>query len=144
MANASPSGTNASGTPSTPNNSDAPPQDGLPARPAIKRARPQLSCTPCRQGKLKCNRVHPVCDQCIKRSREVACLYVPPPPRNKQTQNMRGRIRNLEGLVVNLMNQKSSSSQVSYSGSEPSTASQKEGDESPAARSAPPTGPRQE
>lgn len=57
---------------------------------------------------------------------------------------MRGRIRNLESLVVNLMNQKSSSSQVSYSRSEPSTASQKEGDESPAARSAPPAGPRQE
>jgi hypothetical protein len=31
---------------------------------------------------------------------------VPPPPRNKQAQNMRGRIRNLESLVVNLINQK--------------------------------------
>jgi hypothetical protein len=31
---------------------------------------------------------------------------VAPPPRNKQAQNMRGRIRNLESLVVNLISQK--------------------------------------
>lgn len=79
---------------------------GLLPRAPIKRARPQLSCTPCRQGKLKCNREHPVCDQCAKRSRHETCHYVPPPPRNKQAQNMRGRIRNLESLVVNLINQK--------------------------------------
>ena len=77
----------------------------LPRAP-IKRARPQLSCTPCRQGKLKCNREHPVCDQCVKRSKHEACQYVPPPPRNKQAQNMRGRIRNLESMVVSLINQK--------------------------------------
>ncbi|KAF2192492.1 hypothetical protein K469DRAFT_731017 [Zopfia rhizophila CBS 207.26] len=76
------------------------------SRPPIKRARAQLSCTPCRQGKLKCNREHPVCDQCTKRSRHNACQYVPPPSKNKQAQNMRGRIRNLENLVVNLINQK--------------------------------------
>ena len=84
------------------------PSTELLSRPPIKRARPQLSCTPCRQGKLKCNREHPVCDQCAKRSRQDACQYVPPPPRNKQAQNMRGRIRNLESLVVNLINQKAS------------------------------------
>ncbi|KAF2257511.1 hypothetical protein CC78DRAFT_483704 [Lojkania enalia] len=83
----------------------SPPADIL-GRAPIKRARPQLSCTPCRQGKLKCNREHPVCDQCAKRSRHDACKYVPPPPKNKQAQNMRGRIRNLESLVVNLINQK--------------------------------------
>ncbi|KAF2438752.1 hypothetical protein P171DRAFT_490801 [Karstenula rhodostoma CBS 690.94] len=75
-------------------------------RAPIKRARPQLSCTPCRQGKLKCNREQPVCDQCAKRSRHETCQYVPPPARNKQAQNMRGRIRNLESLVVNLIKQK--------------------------------------
>ncbi|PSN70365.1 hypothetical protein BS50DRAFT_488478 [Corynespora cassiicola Philippines] len=75
-------------------------------RAPIKRARPQLSCTPCRQGKLKCNREHPVCDQCAKRSKHDACHYVPPPPKNRQAQNMRGRIKNLESLVVNLINQK--------------------------------------
>ncbi|KAF2703937.1 hypothetical protein K504DRAFT_166951 [Pleomassaria siparia CBS 279.74] len=73
----------------------------------IKRVRPQLSCTPCRQGKLKCNREHPICDQCSRRARHDACHYVPPPARNKQAQNMRGRLKNLESLVVNLINQKS-------------------------------------
>jgi hypothetical protein len=76
----------------------------LPRAP-IKRARPQLSCTPCRQGKLKCDRANPVCDQCAKRSRHAECKYMPPPPKNKQAQNMRGRIRNLESLVVNLISQ---------------------------------------
>ncbi|KAK5174875.1 uncharacterized protein LTR77_000011 [Saxophila tyrrhenica] len=69
-----------------------------------KRARSQLSCTPCRQGKLKCNRVHePACDQCIKRNRESACVYLPPPVKHKPAQNVKGRIRQLESLVVDLM-----------------------------------------
>ncbi|WPG97364.1 Hypothetical protein R9X50_00013900 [Acrodontium crateriforme] len=72
-----------------------------------KRARSQLSCTPCRQGKLKCNRAHePACDQCIKRNRESACVFPPPPAKNnKPPQNVKGRIRQLENLVVDLMNQ---------------------------------------
>ncbi|KAK3696142.1 hypothetical protein LTR37_018113 [Vermiconidia calcicola] len=71
-----------------------------------KRARSQLSCTPCRQGKLKCNRQHePACDQCIKRNRESACIFVPPPAKHKPAQNVKGRIRQLETLVVDLMNQ---------------------------------------
>ncbi|KAF1952615.1 hypothetical protein CC80DRAFT_571747 [Byssothecium circinans] len=81
-------------------------------RAPIKRARPQLSCVPCRQGKLKCNREQPICDQCTKRSRHDVCQYVPPPPKNKQAQNMRGRIRNLESLVVNLINQKEQEQKV--------------------------------
>ncbi|EME87634.1 uncharacterized protein MYCFIDRAFT_28434, partial [Pseudocercospora fijiensis CIRAD86] len=71
-----------------------------------KRARSQLSCTPCRQGKLRCNRSHdPACDQCLKRDRQSACVYVPPPAKQKPTQNVKGRIRQLENLVVDLMNQ---------------------------------------
>lgn len=77
-----------------------------------KRARSQLSCTPCRQGKLKCNRQHPACDQCIKRSRETSCLYVPPPVKNKPAQNVKGRIRQLENLVVDLMTQSQQQKQV--------------------------------
>lgn len=74
-----------------------------------KRARSQLSCIPCRQGKLKCNRVHdPACDQCIKRNRESSCRYLPPPVKQKPTQNVKGRIRQLENLVVDLMNQQTS------------------------------------
>lgn len=71
-----------------------------------KRARSQLSCIPCRNGKLKCNRIHePACDQCIKRNREDACAWAPPPAKGKNTQNVKGRIRQLECLVVDLMNQ---------------------------------------
>ncbi|EME49238.1 hypothetical protein DOTSEDRAFT_118472, partial [Dothistroma septosporum NZE10] len=71
-----------------------------------RRARSQLSCIPCRQGKLKCNRSHdPACDQCIKRSRESSCVFVPPPVKQKPTQNVKGRIRQLEDLVVDLMKQ---------------------------------------
>ncbi|EKG18166.1 hypothetical protein MPH_04555 [Macrophomina phaseolina MS6] len=74
----------------------------------VTRVRPQLSCIPCRQGKLKCNRQHPACDQCVKRSRESHCNYVPPPPkdRTRKAKDMRGRIRHLESLVVDLMNGK--------------------------------------
>ncbi|KAK4978767.1 hypothetical protein LTR42_001267 [Elasticomyces elasticus] len=70
-----------------------------------KRARSQLSCAPCRTGKLKCNREKPHCDQCIKRTREGQCLYIPPPVKHKPVQNVKGRIRQLEELVVDLMNQ---------------------------------------
>lgn len=70
-----------------------------------KRARSQLSCVPCRTGKLKCNREKPACDQCIKRSRDSACAFVPAPVKHKPTQNVKGRIRQLENLVVDLMNQ---------------------------------------
>ncbi|KAK3067014.1 hypothetical protein LTR53_016358, partial [Teratosphaeriaceae sp. CCFEE 6253] len=70
-----------------------------------KRARSQLSCSPCRTGKLKCNREKPHCDQCIKRSREGQCIFVPPPVKHKPVQNVKGRIRQLEELVVDLMNQ---------------------------------------
>ena len=69
-----------------------------------KRARTQLSCTLCRQGKLKCNKSHPACDQCLKRSRGPSCVYLAPAARTKSTENVKGRIKNLERLVVDLMN----------------------------------------
>ncbi|KAK7520384.1 fungal-specific transcription factor domain-containing protein [Phyllosticta citriasiana] len=79
-----------------------------PPQSKVTRVRPQLSCIPCRKGKLKCNRAHPACDQCVKRSREPACNYVPPPPKEKgrKAKDMRSRIRHLEALVVDLMNGK--------------------------------------
>ncbi|KAF1983873.1 hypothetical protein K402DRAFT_423465 [Aulographum hederae CBS 113979] len=67
-----------------------------------QRARAQLSCIFCRQGKLKCNRGHP-CDQCIKRSRESSCNFVAPPSRKKPNQKMKDRIHHLESMVVDLM-----------------------------------------
>ncbi|KAM0722350.1 hypothetical protein Q7P37_001791 [Cladosporium fusiforme] len=69
-----------------------------------KRARTQLSCTPCRTGKLKCDRASP-CEPCIKRGREAACTYPPPPIKKPTNVNVKGRIRQLESLVVDLMNQ---------------------------------------
>ncbi|MCJ1312188.1 hypothetical protein MMC25_005862 [Agyrium rufum] len=72
--------------------------------PKQKRARTQYSCTLCRQGKLKCNKQHPVCDQCIKRSRESSCVYLAPVTRPKASENVKGRIKNLERLVIDLMN----------------------------------------
>jgi hypothetical protein len=74
-----------------------------------KRARSQLSCTACRHGKLRCNRAAP-CDQCIKRSKESACSYLPPAAKVKSPQDVKGRIQHLEQLVVDLMNSRSSNS----------------------------------
>lgn len=72
-----------------------------------KRARSQLSCTACRQGKLRCNRATP-CDQCTKRSKESACSYLPPKTKSKGPQDVKSRIHHLEQLVVDLMNSRSS------------------------------------
>lgn len=72
-----------------------------------KRARSQLSCTACRQGKLRCNRATP-CDQCIKRSKDSACSYLPPKTRSRGPQDVKSRIHHLEQLVVDLMNSRSS------------------------------------
>jgi len=72
-----------------------------------KRARSQLSCTACRHGKLRCNRAAP-CDQCIKRSKESACSYLPPAAKARAPQDVKGRIQHLEQLVVDLMNSRSS------------------------------------
>jgi hypothetical protein len=74
-------------------------------RQVQKRARPQLSCTFCRGGKLKCDRNQP-CNQCIKRSRDSQCSYLAPPPKkSKPNRNAKDRIAHLEELVVKLMNQ---------------------------------------
>ena len=67
-----------------------------------KRARTQLSCTPCRTGKLKCDRASP-CEPCVKRGRESQCNY-PPAPTKSKPANVKGRIRQLESLVLDLMN----------------------------------------
>ena len=71
---------------------------------AKRKARVQLSCTLCRQGKLKCNKGQPACDQCLKRSRGPSCVYRAPAVRHKSTENVKGRIKHLERLVVDLMN----------------------------------------
>ncbi|KAI9687720.1 MAG: hypothetical protein M1822_001800 [Bathelium mastoideum] len=90
--------------------SESSPEAGLPGSLSNsvpqKRNRIQLSCTLCRQAKLKCNRVRPACDQCIKRTRTEQCYYAPPPVRRQPPQDMRGRVRHLERLIVDLMQTK--------------------------------------
>ncbi|KAF1810208.1 hypothetical protein P152DRAFT_401661 [Eremomyces bilateralis CBS 781.70] len=87
--------------------------------PAQRRARSQLSCTACRQGKLRCDRSHP-CNQCIKRSRDTSCSYLAPPQKKKPNQNMRDRVKHLESLVVDLMSNMENKSPKSSDPSNPS------------------------
>jgi hypothetical protein len=82
-----------------------------------KRARTQLSCTPCRTGKLKCDRASP-CEPCLKRGRESQCKYPPAPAKTKPT-NVKGRIRQLESLVLDLMNQQKSAPSASETTTSP-------------------------
>ncbi|KAI9732209.1 MAG: hypothetical protein M1834_004306 [Cirrosporium novae-zelandiae] len=72
-----------------------------------RRNKPQMSCTSCRQRKLKCNR-HQPCENCTKRGLVSACTYVhnlPQPVRRPaNTINVQERIHHLEELVTALMN----------------------------------------
>ncbi|KAI5203037.1 hypothetical protein E4T38_05392 [Aureobasidium subglaciale] len=84
-------------------------RESIEAHMKQKRARSQLSCTACRQGKLRCNRATP-CDQCTKRGKEPSCSYLAPAAKSRSPQNVKGRIQHLEQLVVDLMNSRSSTS----------------------------------
>ncbi|KAL2831125.1 hypothetical protein BDW59DRAFT_140449 [Aspergillus cavernicola] len=67
------------------------------ARPPVRSV---LSCTFCRQKKLKCDRLRP-CASCVKRGLDCAYLN-PAPPRNfptRSTKHLNQRIRELEELV---------------------------------------------
>ncbi|KAL6812337.1 fungal-specific transcription factor domain-containing protein [Trichoderma camerunense] len=74
-----------------------------------RRFRPQLSCTYCRQKKLKCDRGHP-CDNCAKRNLSQSCQYATPTTRSRTAQTRRvayssdisERVRHLENLVLSL------------------------------------------
>lgn len=50
--------------------------DGSPDRRASKK-RKVLSCYPCRNRKMKCDRVYPVCGRCQKTGRDDQCHYDP-------------------------------------------------------------------
>ena len=78
-----------------------------------RRARKQLSCATCRQSKLKCNREQPACDQCLKRNRGAQCTYATPTISKKSRPNLRGRIRHLESLVVELRDARESQLTIS-------------------------------
>ncbi|KAK4225486.1 fungal-specific transcription factor domain-containing protein [Podospora fimiseda] len=70
--------------------------------PAHKRTRVLLSCAPCRFSKQKCDRQQP-CTNCIKKSREGQCTYVPKPEKVKPERSMAARLRRLEGMVREVM-----------------------------------------
>lgn len=75
----------------------------LPSVPPQKRSRVLLSCSPCRNSKLKCDRNQP-CSQCAKKERPEACVYAPKPVKKKpQPKGMSARLKRLEGMVRNMM-----------------------------------------
>jgi hypothetical protein len=76
----------------------------LPSKQAPhKRNRTQLSCTNCRQAKLKCDRQKPYCSQCEKKGRASLCSFPSPAARRKPTVSMQNRLKHLESLVKDVM-----------------------------------------
>ncbi|EGE80612.2 fungal specific transcription factor [Blastomyces dermatitidis ATCC 18188] len=98
----------------------APPSDDAPPRkpPHRRRERLQLSCTTCRQKKLKCDRNLP-CENCATRGRGDTCVYANPPPQGQtraahrpvNRATMQGRVRHLEKMVLSLVRDRSPSCQ---------------------------------
>ncbi|CAM1508351.1 Fc.00g051990.m01.CDS01 [Cosmosporella sp. VM-42] len=67
-----------------------------------KRSRILLSCAPCRNSKLKCDREQP-CTQCLKKGRAEACAYAPKPEKKRPGKGMSARLKRLEGMVRDMM-----------------------------------------
>ncbi|KAI1045521.1 hypothetical protein LB505_008704 [Fusarium chuoi] len=67
-----------------------------------KRSRVLLSCAPCRNSKLKCDREQP-CGQCSKKGRASQCTYAPKPERKRPAKGMSARLKRLEGMVREMM-----------------------------------------
>ena len=71
-----------------------------------KRNRQPLSCLPCRQRKLKCDRAHP-CETCVKRNDESSCTYSKVSNTGKNDPASRAkaqdRLRQLEQLVMQMV-----------------------------------------
>lgn len=100
--------------------SATPPNASLFARSALdersrirKRSRATLSCGPCRQRKMRCDRVLP-CDNCMNRGDVDGCTYTFPGLHKKNTvrtlngapngfpSELQSRIKHLESLVLSL------------------------------------------
>lgn len=70
---------------------------------AKKRTRILLSCAPCRNSKLKCDREQP-CGQCAKKGRLDLCVYAPKPEKKRPAaKGMAARLKRLEGMVRGMM-----------------------------------------
>ncbi|OIW29951.1 hypothetical protein CONLIGDRAFT_544161, partial [Coniochaeta ligniaria NRRL 30616] len=68
----------------------------------IKRTRVLLSCAPCRNSKLKCDRGQP-CSMCAKKGRTDGCVYAPRPEKVRPAKSMAARLKRLEGMVRGMM-----------------------------------------
>jgi hypothetical protein len=76
--------------------------------PPPKRTRVLLSCAPCRTSKLKCDRQQP-CGQCVKKGRIDGCAYAPRRPENaKPPRSMAARLKRLEGMVRDMIDDEGS------------------------------------
>ncbi|XEU96550.1 hypothetical protein FSHL1_001835 [Fusarium sambucinum] len=80
-----------------------------------KRSRILLSCAPCRNSKLKCDREQP-CSQCDKKGRPLQCTYAPKPEKKRPAKGMSARLKRLEGMVREMMD---SENTVQAEGSSP-------------------------
>ncbi|KAI5819312.1 fungal-specific transcription factor domain-containing protein [Pyronema omphalodes] len=103
-------------TPPSSNSSHSPQDHQLTAsnhafRVVRKRNRVPLSCGPCRNRKLKCNRQTP-CENCVRRNDASSCTYATnthsarhrkPSNSSSSSDEMQSRIDRLEGLVLSLM-----------------------------------------
>ncbi|GKT99535.1 hypothetical protein FLAG1_01666 [Fusarium langsethiae] len=67
-----------------------------------KRSRVLLSCAPCRNSKLKCDREQP-CGQCEKKGRALQCTYAPKPEKKRPAKGVSARLKRLEGMVREMM-----------------------------------------
>ncbi|KAK1247876.1 hypothetical protein MKX07_000764 [Trichoderma sp. CBMAI-0711] len=64
-----------------------------------------LSCAPCRNSKLKCDREQP-CGQCAKKGRLDLCVYAPKPEKKRPAaKGMAARLKRLEGMVRGMMDE---------------------------------------
>ena len=70
-----------------------------------KRIRVPVSCGPCRDRKLKCDKKHP-CDSCVKRGDTSSCSYQAPSNSSQTSGSIKSaheRLHHLEGLVKHII-----------------------------------------
>ncbi|KAI1098953.1 fungal-specific transcription factor domain-containing protein [Jackrogersella minutella] len=77
-----------------------------------KRTRVLLSCAPCRNSKLKCDRATP-CGQCLRKGRPDGCLYAPRPEKQKPGKSMASRLKKLESMVRGMIDTEGSTHMAS-------------------------------
>ncbi|KAF7865905.1 hypothetical protein EAF04_006069 [Stromatinia cepivora] len=103
----------ASQSTATGGNTDSNPREKrVPPKASRQRFKPQLSCTFCRARKLKCDRSSP-CNNCSKRDLSSSCTYIHNSREKtshvqrakEKPKDVQERIKDLEELVIALMNQ---------------------------------------